>query len=349
MTLPGSPTQLTFSPKIAERFVLEGIYSNPNINSIHTVLEGVLGRTQLAMLNRFGLAMRADAGCGAPVNTANLTAFEKYLDPKGVEIVLNQCWTDIRQSFMAFAQRPGIQRYNLDTNGVWSLFWADYVLNASEEELLRKVWFDDTAILASALTGGAAEVPYFNQIDGLWKKIFAGITAGDIIQTTYTIAENNAATAAAQLTLGANTAVDAFQSLMLQADSRLINDPNAFILATDSLCRSYEAFLMRQGNSASWVALQSGIQALRYGRFNVVPMSSWDRTIQAYFKPGLVYDKPHRALLTTPDALVVATDALASFGQFDPYFDVKEKDYTTRVNALLDAQYTWGYKICAVL
>ena len=341
--------KIDFLAEMAREFIVEGFNSDPTIQEVHTVMEGIKGRTQLAMLNKFGLTMQTDAGCGEPVNTGTLIPFQKYLNPVDVAITLRQCYTDIKQSFMVWQGRSGVQKYNLDLNTAWSQFWAELVLESAREEVLRKVWFDDTTIAAGDLTGGAGQVPYFNSIDGLWKKIFAGVTSGDIIKANYTITENAAANIAAQMNLGANVAKDVFTALFRDSDARLTGRADSFIVATDSLVRNYIIYLISQGNDNSWTTLQSGIRVPSFNGYPVISMNIWDRTIQTYFKTGTpeTYDLPHRALLVTRDSFAVAVDSLSDFGTFEPYFNPETLNMTTRVMGKLDAEYTWGYTITA--
>jgi hypothetical protein len=55
---------------------------------------------------------------------------------------------------------------------------------------------------------------YFNTIDGLWKQIFAAVTAGTIpAAQKIEIAENAGATYAAQLALASTTGLDTLRGL----------------------------------------------------------------------------------------------------------------------------------------
>jgi hypothetical protein len=233
---------------------------------------------------------------------------------------LQLCAEDLLNSFWVYAQKLGMDRSDVTGTTIAS-FVVERMTAAAQEDLLRIIWFNDK--LADNVSGGGVikngvSLTDYNIIDGLWKQIFAVVSATPARYVP--IIENAGVTKIAQLSLLNTRAFTTFQRLMAGADSRLKSAPDKIIICTTTLLENYAAYLEGQGNDASFIRIENGYSTLRYRNVTIYGMDFWDRTIQADFDNGTTYDLPHRALLTTKMNLAVGSDRLADAESFKVYY-----------------------------
>lgn len=348
-----SPPQINFYPKLAEEFLIQNPFLKPNVTEFHQVFEGIKGKQQIAFLNRFGKSSLKWDSCGANP-TGGLTASEKEWDPIRFKVEKNQCFADFANSFLQWGLANGVAAADLTNYSYFETFIFDLLQDIALEDVLRIAWLSDTTYTAGDFTNGAADLPYYNEINGFWQQIVASIGAGSGAVRAYTITENSASTIAAQMDLSSTadkqkTAYNVYRSLFEKADSRLISASNKVIISTRSLVDNYAGYLESQGNDVSFERIENGFTSLRYRDTQIYSFDLLDRNIQADFKTGSpeTYDLPHRAILTTRDNLGVAFDALSAVSSISAFYDPKDEDYTAKLGYMMDAKVIWDYLVAA--
>jgi len=318
-----NPSDLTFNGQEAKDIgeaVIESIFENPAIADLMTVYDGIVTKKQIPFLGTLSKITKKDAGCGSGVSSNNIPMTEKFWEPENLKIWLQLCAEDLINSFWVYAQRLGMDRSDVTGTTIAS-FVVDRMTAAAQEDLLRIIWFNDKLAEnvddGGVITDGVSITDY-TIIDGLWKQIFAVVSATPA--RYFEIAENSEATKSAQLLLDQVRAFKVFQGLMAGADSRLKSAPDKIIICTTTLLENYAAYLEGQGNDASFIRIENGYSTLRYRNVTIYGMDFWDRTIQSDFDNGVTYDLPHRALMTTKMNLAVGSDRLADAESFKVYY-----------------------------
>ena len=318
-----NPSDLTFNGQEAKDIgeaVIESIFENPAVADLMTVYDGIVTKKQIPFLGTLSKITKKDAGCGSGVSSNNIPMTEKFWNPENLKIWLQLCAEDLINSFWVYAQKLGMDRSDVTGTTIAS-FVVERMTAAAQEDLLRIIWFNDTAAEwvddGGVITDGVPLADY-TIIDGIWKQIFA-VVAGDAARRV-TISENAGANKTLQLGLANDTALSVFQSLLTKADSRLKSATDKIIICTTTLLENYAAYLESKNTDASFIRIENGYSTLRYRNVTIYGMDFWDRTIQADFDNGTTYDLPHRALLTTKMNLAVGSDKLADAETFKVYY-----------------------------
>jgi len=214
--------------------------------------------------------------------------------------------------------------------------------------LPTKIWFSDKAGEIQDDGGAFADtidIDLYNVIDGLWKQIFAEINAGD--SNFVDITQNENATYALQV-LPADSAVDYLGAMYDQADSRLLEQPDAKFYVTRSIADNYRKTLRTKTLGAGFLEVtENGRPQLYFEGIPVMVRSDWDRDIKRLFDNGTKVDKPHRALLTTPNNIPVATLSTDDFTTLESFYDQYRKSNIIDVAFSLDAKFLESYMAVA--
>jgi hypothetical protein len=323
-----TPANLTFNGKEVRSFaeaVIESLYDYPLLNQYMTVVGGIKAKQQIALIGHLHKITRLDPGCGQGQYTPNIPMSEKFWNPADLKIWLNMCWKDFLATFMVYYENVKTEKADLTTTQIFSEWLVMDVDNAANEDITRIAWFADTAVGSGNLAAGVAVADY-NQIDGLWKQIFA-IAAANPAQRV-TIAENAGVSKTLQQFDGTDvtnkTATGYFQDLIFKADTRLRSRADGIILATRSLTDEYIRERMSFTNiDMSYTRLETGILTLQIMGVPVYVIDQWDRVIQGDLVNTTTYNIPHRAVYTVKSNLQVGIDGPSGndFTDWDVFFD----------------------------
>lgn len=304
----------------------ELVYANEELNKIHEIHEGVKYNQQIVFAGKIGLMGKAVQGC-EPNKIEGVALTEKSWTPVREDFRLMHCSVDVDQQDKLINQ---MARYNDDfyniiegTNSDVGQFLVAKVLEGFHENLLRKAWFSDT--LAETIANGGiitdgTDVDYFNTFDGLWKQLQANIPAGNKYHVV--IGKNAGADYDAQ-SLDVGDSINILKAMWLKADSRLRGLQGAVFLVTRSIYDGYVCDLEEKQNqgAGNTMITENGITTLRYKGVEIVNMEVWDRNIESYFNDGTKHHLPHRAVLTVPSNIPLATLATDDFGTVDAFYD----------------------------
>lgn len=322
--------------------IIEAAFRKPAISEFHSVHNGIKAKDRVGTLGRLNKLLITDAGCGTGQTTKAVPSSQKIWDPAKLKMWMQQCEEDLEGTFFIWATKNGIDRKDL-TGTDFMTFLMSILPDGVLEDLFRIAWMGDTAIVAGDLTNGAGDVPNYDQLDGIWKKLLA-ITTADAARR-YTIAENALTPAATQLALGATAAYDVFKGLVNDSDSRLKNAPNTVIIATRTLMQNYADYLESKDNFKSFERIESGFNQLMFRGIPVIEFELLDRYIAADFIPGVDLDTPHRAVLTTRDNLGLGSDDIQKWDDFDIFFDKTTELLNIKGGFKLDTQVIEDYMV----
>ena len=344
----------TFSGEIARQGIMEPFFNKPEMRNLFDVRQDLKAKEQIAFVGRLTKISLKDSGVGSTPSGSTTPITDQFWDPQKIEAWVAQSAYDLEKTFLVWGLQAGYSREHLDQakagDGNENLiyeFLMTLMADATYEDYLRFIFLGDTAIVAGALSAGATDVPNYNQIDGIWKKVFANVTATTTFR--HTIAENALSTAAAQAALGATVAYDTMRDLYENADPRLSSDPDVRFIVTKSIYDNYLAYReAKTGVSEAFIELTGGVKAPAFRGIPIIKVDLMDRYIRADFKPAAVYDKPHRVLMATPKNIVVGFDGdESSITAFEYYFDWIKKQGNVRGNYLTDVKIMFPFLTAA--
>lgn len=328
-----------------EKVINELTFGDPDLNSIHMVEQGIKYDSQIVFSSRMGLMGKAVTGC-TPNEVGGITLSEKFWTPAREDFRLPHCGADVNSQDKLIQQ---MTRMNPDfytvVEGSQSRignFLVASVLDGFKENLLRKIWFSDTAadVFPTGVLTTGTDADYFNTFDGLFKQIFTEVSPANV-----PIAKNGGVDYAGQ-ELASGEAIAILKDMYKAADSRLLALSDKKFYVTRTIWDGYLCDLEDIQNSGAGNTMinEDGQMTLRYRGVEVVNMEIWDRVITAYEDNGTTYNLPNRAVLSTPDNLRVGTLAQGDFGEVDAFYDkVTKKNYIDGVYTI-DAKFLETYK-----
>lgn len=308
------------------RVIDELTFGDPALNALHDIETGIKYNQQIVFAGRMGLMGKAVTGC-TPNAVSGIVLTEKFWTPVDEDFRLEHCSADVNAQDKLLRQmsRMNPDFYNVieGSQSTIGSFLVAKVIDGFTENLLRKVWFSDTAADTIAnggdLTNGT-DPDYFNTFDGLFKQIFAEVTTGD---SNYVEITENAGASYVLQALPADASIGYLKSMYNAADSRLLTRDDKKFYVTRTIWDGYLNDLESIQNSGAGNTMinEGGQVTLTYRGIEVVRMDIWDRVITAYENNGTVYNLPNRAVLTTPSNIPVGTLADGDFGTVDAFFD----------------------------
>lgn len=328
------------------KVIHEMTYADPELNKLHQIDEGIAHNTQIVFAGGLGLMGKAVSGC-TPAEIAGISLTEKFWTPIREDFRLKHCSADVNAQDKLINQfaKMNPDFYNVIEGSASTLgnFLVASVVSGFNEELMRKVWFND--ILADTIANGGVltngtDKDYFNTFDGFWKQIVA-LGAPEVV-----ITKNAGATYAAQ-ELAAGESIAILKGLNNAADSRLKNDPNRQFYVTNTIFEGYLNDLEdnQVSGAGNTMITENGQTTLKYRGIEVVNCDFIDRYIDAYENDGTKRNLPHRAVLSTPQNLRVGTLAAGDFGEVDAFYDRTLKSNFIDGVYSVDAKHLEDYKL----
>ena len=329
-------SQLTFTDeqiRDLKELLFDSIVEAEDFGKFHTVVPGIVSGKEIGYVGEFGLVGKAGQGCDPTPDTFRLGITKKIWDPQVWEIIRDECFTDLENTMAVYAKKVGTEEADL-TGTAYMMMVEEKLKTAIKKMLWRLSWFSDedhanvSDSPAGVITDGV-DVDYFNVIkSGYWKQLFA-IAATDSDRRV-TIAANSQSTKALQFSTLTPTLADGYlQSLVYGAAPELRQQKNKIGLVTRSILDKVEQFITGQGlqplyeNSVN--GFDFGAPGLKRHGVTWFPIDVWDEIILAYFSDGTKLYRPHRAVLTTPDNLMVGVPSTEIIEHFDSFFDKRSR------------------------
>lgn len=325
--------------------VIEQVFIQGELSEIHEIDTGIQHDQQIVFVDNLDVSGEAFTNC-TPVEQSGLVLTEKVWTPKLIGGRYTHCANDLAQLFKLFdkAARANPDFFDgLNRNGLGLLMTK--IVDAMKVSISAKVWLGDTA--AAIQPGGNFTIVGFNaglwnQFSGLWDQIFA-----DAGVFRFTITENALATFVLQ-ELAANKGRTILQELYAGADSRLVGHPDAQYLVTRSIWDNYLTTVEGlQGNGGIIERLEGGALALNYRGIKIVRMNEWDRTIRKFQNDLTVHFRPHRAVLTVPANIKIATLSSDDLNSLESWYEKKDKTNIVDFSYFLDAKHGEDYMTAA--
>lgn len=336
---------VTLSPKEVQELsaaIFETAFQNPELTKMHQIAEGIDMKTQILLFSSMSMqGLAADGTCTPQDSDAGIVATQKYWENNKIEVRIPYCVNDLPELLKAFGTKSN--KYDAEGSAEIQML-ATRLLEAIDEAILRLVWFGDKAA-ANVVSGGTitngTNLGYFKGVDGLWKQIFAGVTASDIKRAT--IAANTGTTYTAQ-ELAAGEALTAMRKVYNQSDSRLKNHKDGIFIVTQSIYDNFLDKLEDAGLSAvGQLAMNDGVMTYR-GK-QIIVADFMDRIITSFQDNGTKYNLPNRIVFTMPANIKIGTLDAGEFKELDVWYDKTDRKVFTENIFSLDAKVLEPYFI----
>lgn len=351
-----NPAQLTFNGKEVMEMsetIMESVYQNPDLNSLHLFVEDIVAKQQIAFLGLLQKITKADPGCNGSAGSSSIPLSEKFWEPTPVKFWLSECATNLEATFWTWGLQKGIKRKDL-TGTDFAEFIMERIDTALVEDVLRIAWFNDTDAAnynsspAGVITNGV-DLADYTMIDGFWKKLFAIGTADatKVISISKNAGNSYANQKFTATDVTNKTVHGILQDMLDNADTRLTEqDANTQFYVTKSIYNQYKRELKSYSAiEASFQMVQNGQKVLTFDGVPVVPISFWDRTIKADFDNGTKTYLPHRAVLSVKENLPIGVDGSDTMKTISNFYLPKEETNNWKGGYKIDVQVLQDYLV----
>lgn len=305
--------------------VQETFYNDEDFSSFVNI-QKVKEKDPIALLGEMEMVGKKGGGCDPTYEEKGIANSQKRWEFGQWEIPVKICYEAIKGTIGEYSLKTGTAIGDLTSTDFMAIY-ADALQRAMEQMIWRFGWLGDKEAALAGEGGGkltaGLDVSNFNVCDGLFKRIFTATA------TKHTaIAANSETTAALQISAlrksgAATTLVD---TILMDADTRIVDDSDAVLLMTRSLADALTYDLKKTYHDIMpWEKLFDGFEVATYNGVKIARVGIWDRMIKAYEKGETTINLPHRAVFCNPKHLMVGTDADALISDLDIWFDQKER------------------------
>ena len=301
----------TYDGKKTAELVFKPAVEKPALSQFFKIVEGIKGKQAVYFIDPAEFVTILDPGCGLGASQLTLNITGETWELVDLKIWKWECWTSLRGKVWEWMLKAGNQKAELDGTD-----YADYMLEAVQSaayhDLVRMAWFADSTMLVGALAN-SGELPFYKTFDGIWKRIFAAVTANKSAYVSLSEVNNNTTNPGQELPDGYASGLFRKMWKKQQRELKALPMNQRQFLVTDSLYQNYleerEAAL-GVGIEAAYVLIADGIKTLTYRGVPLQVVDEWDIRIASSFTIAGVADLPHRAILTQFGNLQLSFDAL---------------------------------------
>lgn len=306
------------------------VLGEERLAQVFNVIFGAEHGKKVGFIGEFGLVGKAAQGCEPEYNNSQIETSEKTWDLGEWGVYEKICYKDLIGTLAQVAMRRGAKIADLTgTEYIDDIVYPRLEL-AIYKMLMRFAWFGDknadNVTDGGVITNGV-DPAFFTVTDGFWKRFFAIASADSARRVN--IAANAEATFALQKSAILNTGVatSILDNLIMGASADLRQGENQVIFVTQSLKDALSRDIRNNntGSELQWRAIFDGITESQYDGIRLVAMPLWDSIIQAYESTGTAWNKPHRAVYTTTNNLLVGIDNYTDFAELNVFFDEKSE------------------------
>lgn len=306
--------------------IQETFFKDEDFSSFVNIMK-VKNDDPIALIGEMEMVGKKGGGCDPTYEEKGIANSQKRWELGQWEIPIKICYEALKGSIGEYSLKTDTAIGDLTSTDFMTIY-TDALQRAMQQMIWRFGWFGDKAAALAGSDGGkltaGSDVNMFNVCDGLFKRIFTATAS----KNHTTIAANSETTAAAQVSAlrkkgAATTAVD---TILMDVDTRIIDDSDAVLLMTRSLADALTYDIKQTYHDIMpWENVFDGFDVATYNGVKIARVGIWDRMINAYEKGETTVNLPHRAVFCNPKHLMVGTDADALISDLDIFFDKKER------------------------
>lgn len=290
----------------------------------------VKDKDPIALIGAMEMVGKKGGGCNPTFDEVGIANSLNRWELNEWQAPLKICYDAMKGTIAEFDLKTGSDIADISGTAVEDVY-LDKLNTALTEMAWRFGWFGDKAAKnvgsSGKITDGVA-TDKFDVCDGLFKKLFA-VGTKNAAQVT-TIAANNESTTTAQKSklLAKGTATDIFDHILMDADSRIVDDPDAVLMVTRSLADALTYDIKRTYSQIMpWEKVFNGFETATYNGIKIARVSIWDRMINAYEKGTATLNLPHRAVFCNPKQLMIGTDTGGAIDTLRNWFNPDTREY----------------------
>lgn len=274
---------------------------------IVTLKPGVRNGKKEGGIGEFDLVGTSQQVCNNLFNSTAIATTQQEWRLGNMTIAEKFCADDFIDTIAHTALQTGANVGDLTDSDILSYVIEPRLTQAIEKALWRYLWFGDIEaqnVSSGGIITDGLDIKYFNALDGFFKKLFVEIptTSERYIKIDANYEDNK--TKQISSINNDDEAEDLFEKLVYDVDMRMRQKKNVAIYVTQSLADALARDIKRKnrGSDLSWESLFDGFAfASQYNGIKVISLPIWDNMIRTYENLGNTYNKPHRAIVASPE------------------------------------------------
>lgn len=307
--------------------IQETLFGDENFNQYVTIAK-VKNGDPIALIGELEMVGKTGSGCDPVYEEKGIANSMNRWELGDWQIPIKMCYESVKGTVAEYSLKTGTAIGDLTDTDIMTIY-TQALVRAMQQMIWRFGWFGDKAAQnvgsGGKITDGVS-TDLFKTCDGLFKRIFAICTANESQRTT--IEANGKTSAAEQKTtmLTKGNATDLVDKILMDADSRIIDDSGAVLMMTRGLADALTYDIKRTHNLIMpWEKVFDGFDVANYNGVTIARISIWDRLIQANEKGSTTVNLPYRAVFANPKQLLVGTPQDSLISDLDIWFSKKER------------------------
>lgn len=307
--------------------VQETLFNDENFTQYVSIAKVKHG-DPIALIGDLEMVGKKGSGCDPTYEEKGIANSMKRWELGDWQIPIKICYESMKGTIAEYSLKTGTQIGDLTDTDIMSIF-TEALTRAIQQMIWRFGWFGDTAAQnvseGGKITNGVS-TDAFTTCDGLFKRIFAICAAKESQRTT--IAANAKTTTADQKStmLAKGTATDLVDKILMDCDSRILDDGSAVLMMTRSLADALTYDIKKTYQQIMpWEKVFDGFDVANYNGVTIARISIWDRLIAANEKGTTTVNLPYRAVFANPKQLLVGTPQDSLISDLDIWFSKKER------------------------
>lgn len=305
-------------------------FEDPDIENVVTKKTGVENGKKLGYIDRMQEVGRKGTGCKPTYERVTITGIEKTWELGEWEVPLELCYQEIEDTIGKEGLKSGADKADLQDTPYWDIVLIPLLKKALIRMYWRLIWFGDTAaenVSDGGIITDGVKTNLFTATDGLWKRLFALCAANDAQRTEVTANQAATVDAQKQAMKASGYAVQLFDDLLSDADSRIFDDSKACIMCTNSMYKALRNDLVDKYGKYTMTVKQvaAGIKLTEYDGVDIIVLDIWDRMIKEFEKKTsggkTSLNLPHRAVVCSPTNLFAGTEDKDTIASLSMKFD----------------------------
>ena len=303
------------------------VYKDEDFTKFVNLVSGVKDNDPIALLGDIDAVGKKGGGCDPQYEEKGIGNSLKRWKLGSWEIPIKICYDSMKGTIAEYSLNKGTDIGDLTNTDIMTIY-AEKLKEAIMRMRWRQAWLGDEN--AQHVTDGGkitdtVPVDLFSTNDGLFKRIFEQGTANTAQVTAITANTKTSPAEQRKAALTKGYMTDLVDTILMDADTRIVDDPNAVLMLTRSMADALAYDIKKSYNVIMpWEKVFDGFEVANYGGVKVARVGIWDRMLNAYEKSSTVVNKPYRAVFANPKQLMVGCpkDVVSDL---DIFFDRKER------------------------
>jgi hypothetical protein len=297
----------TFDPyegKDAGEVFFAPVVEHPTWSTVGVnVLADIQSRLFIYFAGRMRKITKKRTGCGSNITGVGVNVRREPIDVDDLEIMLPQCADIFSKTIYETAKKKGVEINDLTDTEIEDLL-KKIVEPAILDDMIRIAWLSDKSLVADG---------DYNQTDGLFKRIIAGISGGTIVNLPIAAMATPADAVAA--------IVSVYEAQPLEMIG--VSPDQKRILVDRRIYQLYERALATLGtDELSHVNMVNGVKTVAYMGVPIIPMDTWTQNLTADF-PGEL-GNGRIVMHVADEALFIGVDAEGDETIIDFWYEKKD-------------------------